>query len=109
VRRCPTPGLPTRAQYDGVLIEFVAQLSSLQVRLQSGFLLWPDSGFGSELAQDLVCYVVRIEPTADLLPVLQNPNILQASLPLALESISEIIDWLQVNKAVISDVETKTI
>ncbi|KAJ7896632.1 hypothetical protein B0H14DRAFT_2678140 [Mycena olivaceomarginata] len=40
-------------------------------------------------------YIFKIEPTADLLPVLQNPNILQASLPLALESISEIIDWLQ--------------
>ncbi|KAJ7888184.1 hypothetical protein B0H14DRAFT_2694471 [Mycena olivaceomarginata] len=55
----------------------------------------PNSLLFNELAQDLVCYVVRIEPTADLLPVLQNPNILQASLPLALESISEIIDWLQ--------------
>ncbi|KAJ7359830.1 hypothetical protein DFH08DRAFT_417733 [Mycena albidolilacea] len=55
----------------------------------------PNSPLFNELAQDLVCYVVRIEPTADLLPVLQNPNILQASLPLSLESISEIIDWLQ--------------
>jgi hypothetical protein len=56
-------------------------------------------GFGSEITEHLVHYIIRIEPIADLVPVLQNPNILQASFLLDLESISEIVDWLQVNTA----------
>ncbi|KAJ7359932.1 hypothetical protein DFH08DRAFT_418374 [Mycena albidolilacea] len=55
----------------------------------------PNYPLFNEITEHLVHYIVRIEPIADLVPVLQNPNILQASFSLDLESISEIVDWLQ--------------
>ncbi|KAJ7788608.1 hypothetical protein B0H14DRAFT_2947922 [Mycena olivaceomarginata] len=56
----------------------------------------PNYPLFNEITEHLVHYIVRIEPIADLVPVLQNPNILHASFSLDLESISEIVDWLQI-------------
>ncbi|KAJ7795664.1 hypothetical protein B0H14DRAFT_2620722 [Mycena olivaceomarginata] len=74
------------------LLDLICSSELMIVFLSS---LSPNSPVFNEITEHLVHFIVRIEPITDLVPVLQNPNILQASFSLDLESISEIVDWLQ--------------